>query len=139
MVQNAVVKKIVGDGVAEVSLLRQMECGLHCDGACAGCTQRPKEEILALASNPIGARPGDVVEVEPTGGHNLVTPVVVFLLPCVALVAGYLAGQSMGLGEGACLGMAALGVLAGFVPAILMNRIILRRKAPEFSILKSLS
>ena len=43
------------------------------------------------------------------------------------------------LGEGACLGMAALGVLAGFVPAILLNRIILRRKAPEFSILKSLS
>ena len=83
--------------------------------------------------------PGDVVEVEPTGGHNLVTPVVVFLLPCVGLVAGYLAGQSMGLGEGACLGMAALGVLAGFVPAILMNRIILRRRAPEFSILKSLS
>ena len=25
MIQNAVVKKIVGDGVAEVSLLRQME------------------------------------------------------------------------------------------------------------------
>ena len=139
MVQNAIVKKNVREGVVEVSLLRQMECGLHCDGACAGCTQRPKEEILALASNPIGARPGDVVEVEPTGGHNLVTPVVVFLLPCVGLVAGYLAGQSMGLGEGACLGMAALGVLAGFVPAILMNRIILRRKAPEFSILKSLS
>ena len=38
MVQNAIVKKIVGEGVAEVSLLRQMECGLHCDGACAGCT-----------------------------------------------------------------------------------------------------
>ena len=100
MVQNAVVKKIVGDGVAEVSLLRQMECGLHCDGACAGCTQRPKEEILALASNPIGARPGDVVEVEPTGGHNLVTPVVVFLLPCVGLVAGYLPGDGGPRGAG---------------------------------------
>ena len=49
MVQNAIVKKNVREGVVEVSLLRQMECGLHCDGACAGCSQRPKEEILALA------------------------------------------------------------------------------------------
>ena len=88
MVQNAIVKKNVREGVVEVSLLRQMECGLHCDGACAGCSQRPKEEILALASNPIGAKPGDMVEVEPTGGHNIGTSVVVFAIPCVTLVLG---------------------------------------------------
>ena len=73
MVQNAIVKKIVGDGVAEVSLLRQMECGLHCDGACAGCSAKPPQEILALASNSIGARPGDFVEVEPAGRRNIRT------------------------------------------------------------------
>ena len=83
MVQNAIVKKLVSDGVAEVSLLRQMECGLHCDGACAGCGQKPKEEILALASNPVGARQGDVVEVTPADGRNISTSVIVFLLPCV--------------------------------------------------------
>ena len=54
MIQNAVVKRIVREGVVEVSLLRQMECGLHCDGACEGCGQKPKEEILALANNTIG-------------------------------------------------------------------------------------
>ena len=97
MVQNAIVKKNVREGVVEVSLLRQMECGLHCDGACAGCSQRPKEEILALASNPIGAKPGDMVEVEPTGGHNIGTAVVVFAIPCVTLVLGYLAGLAMTL------------------------------------------
>ena len=89
MVQNAIVKKIVGDGVAEVSLLRQMECGLHCDGACAGCSAKPPQEILALASNSIGARPGDFVEVEPAGRRNISTSVVVFLLPCVGLALGY--------------------------------------------------
>ena len=71
-----------------MSLLRQMECGLHCDGACAGCGQRPKEEILALANNPIGAQPGDFVEVEPSSGHNIGLSVVVFGLPCVGLAAG---------------------------------------------------
>ena len=95
MVQNAIVKKIISDGVAEVSLLRQMECGLHCDGACAGCGQKPKEEILALASNPVGAKQGDVVEVTPADGRNISTSIIVFLLPCVGLGLGYVLGQSL--------------------------------------------
>ena len=83
MVQNAVVKDIIKEGVVRVSLMRQMECGMHCDGACAGCTQKPTEEILAEASNDIGAKPGDIVEVEPTGVGNISVSVIVFALPCV--------------------------------------------------------
>ncbi|MGE4275784.1 MAG: SoxR reducing system RseC family protein [Lawsonibacter sp.] len=140
MVQNAIVKKIIKEDVAEVSLLRQMECGLHCDGACAGCGQKPKEEILALASNLIEAKTGDVVEVAPVGGHNISTSVVVFLLPCIGLAAGYVLGQSLlHLSEIAALGTAAIGLVAGFVPAFLVNRSITRSKAPEFKILKVLS
>ena len=139
MVQNAIVKKIVRDGVAEVSLLRQMECGLHCDGACAGCTAKPPQEILALATNPIGAKPGDVVEVEPSIGHNIGTSVVVFLLPCVGLEAGYVLGQALlNLGDLAAMGTAVLGLAVGFVPAFLLNRAMTRNQAPEFSILKYL-
>ena len=137
MVQNAIVKKIVRDGVAEVSLLRQMECGLHCDGACAGCTAKPPQEILALATNPIGAAPGDLVEVEPSVGHNIGTSVVVFLLPCVGLGVGYVLGQALlNLGDLAAMGTAVLGLVAGFVPAFLLNRAMTRSTAPEFSILK---
>ena len=138
MVQNAVVKKRMGQGVVEVSLLRQMECGLHCDGACAGCTQKPKEELLALASDPIGTRPGDLVEVEPAGGHGLALPAMVFGLPCVGLAAGYVLGLALGLGEGLSLLTAAAGLLAGFLPAVLVNRHIVRSAAPEFQILKFL-
>lgn len=140
MVQNAIVKKIMGDGVVQVSLLRQMECGLHCDGACEGCSQKPKEEILALASNPIGAQPGDHVEVEPTVGHNIGTSVLVFLLPCVGLGAGYVVGQALfHLGEVAALGTGVIGLAIGFIPAILMNRAITRSTAPEFHIRKFLA
>ena len=139
MVQNAIVKKIVRDGVAEVSLLRQMECGLHCDGACAGCTAKPPQEILALAANPIGVQPGDVVEVEPSIGHNIGTSVVVFLLPCVGLGVGYVLGQSLlQLGDLAAMGTAVLGLAVGFLPAFLLNRAMTRNQAPEFSILKQL-
>lgn len=139
MVQNAIVKKIVRDGVAEVSLLRQMECGLHCDGVCAGCSARPPQEILALASNGIGAKPGDVVEVEPSGGHHYSTSVAVFLLPCVGLGLGYVLGMHVfQLNEMTALVTAALGLAVGFIPAFLMNRAMTRSSAPEFAILKQL-
>ena len=109
MVQNAIVKKIVGEGVAEVSLLRQMECGLHCDGACAGCSAKPPQEILALAANSIGAKPGDFVEVEPADGHNISPSVAVFLLPCVGLGLGYALGANLQhLSELAAMATAAL-------------------------------
>lgn len=140
MVQNAIVKRIVNENVAEVSLLRQMECGMHCDStACAGCSQKPKEDILALAANSIGAKPGDFVEVEPASGHNISTSVIVFFLPCVTLVLGYVLGQSLlNLGELAAMGTAALGLAVGFIPAFLINRSIQRSAAPEFTILKFL-
>ena len=135
MVQNAIVKKIVREGVAEVSLLRQMECGLHC----AGCSAKPPQEILALASNGIDARPGDFVEVEPASGHNYSASVIVFLLPCVGLGLGYALGlYLLHLGEVASMLTALLGLAAGFVPAFLLNRSIARSAAPEFAILKQL-
>lgn len=139
MVQNAIVKKIVREGVAEVSLLRQLECGLHCDGACAGCSAKPPQEILALASNAVGAEPGDFVEVEPAGGRNISTSVAVFLLPCVGLGAGYALGMYvLGLNDLTSMLTAALGLAAGFLPAVLMDRAIARSQAPEFAILKRL-
>lgn len=139
MVQNAIVKRLVQEGVAEVSLLRQMECGLHCDGACAGCSAKPPQEILALASNAVGAEPGDFVEVEPAGGRNISTSVAVFLLPCVGLGAGYALGMYvLGLNDLTSMLTAALGLAAGFLPAVLMDRSIARSQAPEFAILKRL-
>ena len=139
MVQNAIVKKKVSEGVVLVSLMRQMECGMHCDGACAGCTQKPTEEILVLAENGIGANPGDFVEVEPTGVGNISVSVIVFLLPCIFLALGYIVGQSLlGLDEVSALLTAALGLVIGFVPAYLVNRAIAGSEKPEFRVLKQL-
>lgn len=139
MVQNAIVKRVVAEGVVEVSLLRQLECGLHCDGACAGCGQKPKEEVLALASDALGTKAGDFVEVEPSNGRNISTPVIVFLLPCITMGGGYVIGQAMlGLNEIAALGTAFGGLILGFLPAFLMNRAIVKSQEPEFRILKYL-
>ena len=136
MVQSAIVKKQVREGVVQVSLLRQVECGLKCGGNCAGCMQKPQGELLALASDPIGTKPGERVEVEPSVGHSIGLSVLVFAIPCVFLVLGYLAGMALGLGEGASVGTAAVGLLVGFLPAVWVNRWITRSQKPEFVILR---
>ena len=139
MVQNAIVKEVVREGVARVSLLREMECGMHCDGACAGCTQKPTEEILVLAENEIGAKAGDFVEVEPTGVGNISVSFIVFLLPCVTLALGYIFAQSvLKMDEMTALLGALAGLAIGFIPAYLINRSIAKSSKPEFRILKFL-
>ena len=129
MVQSAIVKKQIKEGVVEVSLL-------SCGGNCAGCMQKPQGELLALASDPIGTKPGERVEVEPSAGHSIGLSALVFGVPCIFLALGYLAGMALGLGEGASVGTAAVGLLVGFLPAVWVNRRITRSQKPEFVILR---
>ena len=76
---------------------------------------------------------------EPSGGRNISTSVVVFLVPCIGLGLGYALGLNvLRLGELASMLTAFLGLAAGFIPSVLMNRAIARSQAPEFSILKRL-
>ena len=135
MVQTAIIKRIVSQGVAQVSLMRQLECGLSCK-SCEGCPQKPKDEILALAENPVEAKVGDVVEVESNSGSAIGIAVLVYLVPCLGLVLGYLLGVWLGFGEGLCVLMAFAGLFGGFAPALLLNRAIIKRNRPECTILR---
>lgn len=135
MVQTAIVKRIVSTGVAEVSLMRQLECGLSCK-SCEGCPQKPKDEIFALADNSVGAAAGDVVEVESNSGSAIGIAVQVYLVPCLGLILGYLLGGLLDFSEGLCVLCSFGGLFAGFVPALLLNRAIIKREKPEFTILR---
>lgn len=136
MSQNAVIKRIINQEVAEIALLRQLDCK-NCKN-CNGCTQKPETELLAMASNKIGAQTGDVVEVESVAGSSIGIAVIVYVLPCVFLMLGFFLGQAMGLSELASVGIGGIGILVGFLPAILLNRAITNRKEPEFVILSKL-
>ena len=134
MTQHAIVKRLSGQDVAEISLLRQVECSMHCD-SCGGCLKPPAgEELLALAKNPIGAKPGDRVEVETTTGNSIGMALLVFGFPCLALVLGYLAGGWLRLGEMASIGLGALALVVSFVVLWAVNRSVTRRHPTQFDI-----
>lgn len=136
MSQNAIIKRIITDNVAEVQLLRQMDCK-NCDN-CGSCSQKPGTEMLAKASNAIGAQVGDTVVVESVVGSSIGIAVIVYVIPCIFLMLGFFMGQAMGLGEVASVGVGALGILVGFIPALVLNRIITKSKKPEMVILSKL-
>lgn len=134
MVQKAIVKRIVSPGIAEVSLMRQLECGLSCK-SCEGCPQKPKDEILALADNAGDVAVGDVVDVESNAGSAISIAALVYLLPCVTLILGYVVGAAFTDSEPLCLAAAFAGLLLGFAPAVLLNRKLARSAKAEFTIL----
>ncbi|MBO5341001.1 MAG: SoxR reducing system RseC family protein [Oscillospiraceae bacterium] len=133
MVQKAIVKRIVSPEVAEVSLMRQLECGLSCK-SCEGCPQKPKDEILALADNAAGVAVGDVVEVESNAGSAIGIAALVYLLPCITLILGYVVGTAFTSSQALCLVTAFAGLFLGFVPAVLLNRKLSVAGKPEFTI-----
>lgn len=113
--------------------MRQMECGLSCK-SCEGCPQKPKDELLALAENAVGAAVGDVVTVKPNGCGTSGAALLVWLLPCMGLIFGYMLAELFGGSEGICLTAAFGGLTVGFVPAVIANRIAAGKNGPEFTI-----
>lgn len=133
MLQVAVVKRILSADVVEVSLLRQTECGLNCT-SCAGCSQKTKQELLALADNRVGAAVGDVVSVRPNHGGAASAALLVWLLPCVGLIGGYGVAGLLALSQGTCILAAFAGLVLGFLPAVFFNRAVGNQNQPEFTI-----
>ena len=142
MSQNAFVKKKLDGHTVQVSLMRQMECGLSCmgSGGCDHCGMKPQEELLALADDPVGVQTGDIVEVDSQAGSSVGVSMLVFVLPVLTMILGYLFGQSvLRLGEGQALLAALLGLAVGFLPAWLYNRALTKKHGPEFTVVRRLS
>lgn len=135
MTQNAVITELISPGVVRVSLKRQAACGSGCK-ACSGCIAQQPEDISATAKDTIGLELGEWVELETNAGDSVAISLMVYLLPCVTMLLGYMLGGQMGLGEGLSLIPAFLGLVVGFLPAKLLDGKIRRQDTPEFTITK---
>lgn len=93
MTQVATVERITGENRAEISVLRQSACGGNCAG-CSGCGGSTAP-ILVEAVNLIQARPGQKVIVESSTRKTLGIAVLVYIIPVILFLTGYLAASAL--------------------------------------------
>src|SRR6056297_2319664 len=83
------------DGQSLVQIIRVSACS-HCDEKCMLAEDSHEmEEMEVLVNDPIGAEVGSMVELEMGTKPILFSAFIVYLLPLVAIVAGYFAGSSV--------------------------------------------
>ena len=84
------------DDTALVACIRQSACSGDCH-KCSGCGA-VEQTMVFTARNPVGAKPGDLVTVESATGPVLKAAAVLYMLPLVLFIAGYLVGMQWQLG-----------------------------------------
>ena len=125
MEQIAVVKKLLGNGMAQVSVERGTACGAaHSCADCAGCEHViVQTEKVVTAFNDISARTGDVVRLRSENAPFMKSAAIVYLLPLVlALVVYGIAAATLSLSEGPMMLFALLGFVIGILIAVAWDR-----------------
>ena len=133
MKTKATVVEIIDPEIAVVSVERRAACdGCHkaADGkGCSVCTLLgSKGETRARAKNTVGAALGDAVEVESRTCRIIGYAALVFLLPVVLAIVGYLIGAKLSLGEGAALLLALGGLLLAFLLIFFYSKLVVSRR-----------
>lgn len=125
MEQIAVVKKILTNGMAQVSVERGTACGAaHSCADCAGCEHViVQTEKVVTAINDVSARMGDVVRLRSENAPFMKSAAIVYLLPLVLALAVYgIAAATLSLGEGPMMLFALLGFVIGIGIAVAWDR-----------------
>ena len=117
------------DGTAKVMLVRQSACSGDCH-KCSGCGA-VEQKMLLTAQNPIGAKPGELVNIESASGPVLRGAAILYLLPLVLFILAYLWGMQWHLGG--LTGLAAF--LLGIGVAIAYDRLVARKEKNVYTII----
>lgn len=128
MEQVVRVSRLLPDGRAEVVRVRESACSGDCH-KCSGCGAA-KQTVCLTARNSIGARAGDLVVVSSSSAHVLKAAAVLYILPLVLFLAGYLVGENLWQ-RGVLAGLA--GIALGIVCIKLYDK-LLAKKEIEYTI-----
>ena len=107
MEQTVKVLRRLPDGMAEVIRIRESACSGDCH-KCAGCGAA-QQKMLLTVKNPIDAQAGDVVVISSDSSAVLKAAAVLYLLPLVLFLAGYLLGENLWQ-RGGLVGLCALAL-----------------------------
>ena len=129
MEQLVRVKEVYDNGTAMVIHVRESACSGDCH-KCSGCGAA-KGAVLFTASNPIGARRGDLVKVESETGPVLKAAVVLYVIPLILFFLGYYLGTLPG-NFGALFGC--LGFVLGVGIVVIYDRKVVKKQNIGYTI-----
>lgn len=129
MEQTVVVRNTLENGMAQVIRTRESACSGDCH-KCSGCGAQQETWILTV-HNPIGAKAGDRVVIESATGPVLKAAAMLYILPVVLFLAGYLLGEHL-WAKGPLLGV--VGIVLGLVLVKLYDRHLQKKKDPIYTI-----
>ena len=129
MEQIVRVSRLLPDGRAEVFRVRESACSGDCH-KCSGCGAA-KQTVCFAARNSSGARVGDLVVVSSSSAHVLKAAAVLYILPLVLFLAGYLVGENLWQ-SGVLAGL--VGLALGVVCIKLYDK-LLSKKEMEYTII----
>lgn len=119
MTQDAVVTRILPNGMAEVAVARSTACGGNC-GSCESCIFQ--SELRTEAKNTIGARPGQKVVIESRTSAVFSAAALVYIMPMLLLLLGYALSAALGASEGVCILVSFLCLALGGLLIVLIQR-----------------
>ena len=99
-------------------MTRSTACGSNC-GSCESCIFQ--SELKAVARNRINARPGQHVVIESRTSKVFSAAVLVYVMPLVLFVLGFVIATVLGASEG-------LAILVSFLALILAAVILVRQQ-----------
>ena len=126
MTQDAVVTKLLPEGMAEVAVARTTACGGNC-GSCESCIFQG--EIKTVARNLIVARPGHKVVIASKTSTVFRAAALVYVMPIVLFVLGYAIASLAGAGEGLCIAVSFEALALSAVILVVSQR-MKKHKAP---------
>lgn len=132
MTQSAIVKRILGDGYAEVHVERISACGKSCASCGGGCAE--KKIISVRAANLAKAKPGDRVVIESATKGILGAAMLVYMVPILFFFAAYVLSAALKLPETAGIVISVAAFMLGAACVYIVNRYIRRDRDMEFNI-----
>ncbi|MBQ3147121.1 MAG: SoxR reducing system RseC family protein [Oscillospiraceae bacterium] len=129
MEQLVRVREVYEDGTAQVLCIRESACSGDCH-KCSGCGA-VKQSMLLRAVNAIGAKPGQLVMVTSESAPVLRGAAVLYLLPVMLFILGYLLGAAWWNAGALCGGA---GFLLGIALAVVYDRLVVKKRNTVYTI-----
>ena len=132
MTQEAVITKLLPEGMAEVVVTRGTACGSNC-GNCESCIY--DSQIKALARNDIQAGKGEKVVISSKTSFVFGAAMLVYVMPLALFLLGFFVAHTLGASEGVCVLTSFFGLVLGAVIIVLSQRLKKDKKTLVYTII----